>query len=63
MMKNANLRSQFPLAKLHGTVSPELTAIWELHSGACKKQEESQPIPLYEKVCFMCNVWDFILHL
>lgn len=50
MMKNVSVANQFPLAKLHGTVSPELRGIWELHFHACKKQEESQPIPLYEKL-------------
>ncbi|KAL2922984.1 Condensin-2 complex subunit H2 [Bienertia sinuspersici] len=50
IMKNINVASQFPLAKLHGTVSPELTGIWELHFRACNRQEEFKPIPLYEKL-------------
>ncbi|KMS98964.1 hypothetical protein BVRB_3g067040 [Beta vulgaris subsp. vulgaris] len=49
MMKNINVASQFPLAKLHGTISPELTRIWELHICA-RKRQETQPIPLYEKL-------------
>lgn len=56
MMKNINVASQFPLAKLHGTISPELTRIWELHICA-RKRQETQPIPLYEKVCFICSDW------
>uniref|UniRef100_A0A803LLW2 Condensin-2 complex subunit H2 n=1 Tax=Chenopodium quinoa TaxID=63459 RepID=A0A803LLW2_CHEQI len=50
MRKNVSVVHQFPLAKLHGTVSPELLEIWELHFRSCKKQEESQPIPLFEKL-------------
>ncbi|XP_021770813.1 condensin-2 complex subunit H2-like [Chenopodium quinoa] len=50
MRKNVSVAYQFPLAKLHGTVSPELTEIWELHFRTCKNQEESQPVPLFEKL-------------
>ncbi|XP_057539590.1 condensin-2 complex subunit H2 isoform X1 [Amaranthus tricolor] len=45
-----SVASQFPLAKLHGTISPELTGIWEMHFGAREGKEESKPVPLYEKL-------------
>lgn len=48
--KHNILTTQFPLAKMHGPISPELTEIWEKHR-ACERQQEPQTPPLYEKVC------------
>lgn len=41
------MTTMFPPAKLHGTVSPELTEIWEIR----RHSHEGQP-SLFEKVCF-----------
>ncbi|KAJ9699648.1 hypothetical protein PVL29_005491 [Vitis rotundifolia] len=47
--KHNLLTTQFPLAKMHGPISPELTEIWEKHR-ACERQQEPQTPPLYEKL-------------
>lgn len=47
--KHNILTTQFPLAKMHGPISPELTEIWEKHR-ACERQQEPQTPPLYEKL-------------
>lgn len=49
MTKHNNIASQFPLAKLHGTITPELTKIWEMGLHHRKRQEESKP-RLYEQL-------------
>lgn len=41
----------FPPAKLHGTISPELTEMWEMQRCADERQKGSQSPPLFEKVC------------
>ncbi|KAL9225933.1 hypothetical protein vseg_001806 [Gypsophila vaccaria] len=50
MIKQIGLGSQFPLAKLHGIVCPELAEIWELRCCARERQPESQPPSSYEKL-------------
>lgn len=42
----------FPPAKLHGTISPELTEMWEIRCHAQEQQRGSQSPSLFEKVCF-----------
>lgn len=44
--RHPSLTAEFPLAKLRGPISTELTEIWEAKFGA----SESQALPLYEKV-------------
>lgn len=39
----------FPLAKLHGPISPELMEMWEMRQHVHERQRDSQP-PLYEKL-------------
>jgi hypothetical protein len=46
------MTTMFPPAKLHGTVSPELTEIWEIRRHAHEGQRGSQSPSLFEKVCF-----------
>lgn len=48
------LAVEFPLAKLHGPVSTELTDIWEAEFGALGKGGNSETPSLYEKVCLPC---------
>ncbi|KAF6173816.1 hypothetical protein GIB67_003817 [Kingdonia uniflora] len=48
--KQISLASQFPVARLHGTISPDLTEVWEAQLDACKRQQEPQSPPLYEKL-------------
>jgi condensin-2 complex subunit H2 len=46
-----SMTSLFPLAKLHGPISPELTKMWEMRRCAHQRQKDSQSSPpLYEKV-------------
>ncbi|XP_021291120.1 condensin-2 complex subunit H2 [Herrania umbratica] len=40
----------FPLARLHGPISPELTEMWERWQSAFERQRESTSPPLYEKL-------------
>ncbi|XP_071703099.1 condensin-2 complex subunit H2-like [Rutidosis leptorrhynchoides] len=40
----------FPLAKLHGPISPEFQEIWEARRHVSKKDQESESLPLYEKL-------------
>uniref|UniRef100_A0A7N0T1Z6 Condensin-2 complex subunit H2 n=1 Tax=Kalanchoe fedtschenkoi TaxID=63787 RepID=A0A7N0T1Z6_KALFE len=44
------IASQFPLAKLHGPISPELTKIWEARVKAKENQKGLESPPLYEKL-------------
>ncbi|TKY72577.1 Condensin-2 complex subunit H2 [Spatholobus suberectus] len=52
---NSNVRQPvtmstlFPLAKLHGPISPELMEMWEMRHHVHERQRDSQP-PLYEKL-------------
>lgn len=49
-VKPVSITTHFPLAKLHGTVSPELANIWEMRYNAFERQRMSHSPPLYEKV-------------
>lgn len=49
--KCASLASEFPLARLHGTISSDLIDIWEKKYCAMKKQGDSES--LFEKVLFV----------
>lgn len=48
--KQASMTTMFPPAKLHGTVSPELTEIWEIRRHAHQGQRGSQSPSLFEKL-------------
>ncbi|GMJ12239.1 hypersensitive to excess boron 2 [Hibiscus trionum] len=48
--KSNPITTLFPLARLHGTISPELTEMWERQQNATEKQRESKSPPLYEKL-------------
>ncbi|PON62007.1 Condensin-2 complex subunit H [Parasponia andersonii] len=48
--KGVSIATLFPLARLRGTISPDLTKLWEMQSHAHKRQRESQSPPLYEKL-------------
>ena len=52
-IKRIPITTQFPLARLHGTISSELTEIWEAKHRASEIQRESPSLPLYEKVCLL----------
>lgn len=45
------MSSLFPLAKLHGPISPELVELWERQNNAHERQRDFQA-PFYEKVLF-----------
>ncbi|XP_045792419.1 condensin-2 complex subunit H2-like [Trifolium pratense] len=46
-----SMTTLFPLAKLHGPISPELTKMWEMRRCAHQRQKDSQSSPpLYEKL-------------
>ncbi|KAL4311384.1 hypothetical protein GQ457_01G030600 [Hibiscus cannabinus] len=49
-LKSNPITTLFPLARLHGTISPELTEMWERRQKAIEKQRESKSPPLYEKL-------------
>ncbi|CAK9145601.1 unnamed protein product [Ilex paraguariensis] len=44
------LTTEFPLARLHGPISSELSEMWEKKRRALEKQQELQSPPLYEKL-------------
>lgn len=48
--KHQSLAKEFPLAKLSGPISTELTEIWEAKFCGSEKVGKSQSLPLYEKV-------------
>ncbi|KAE8683352.1 Condensin-2 complex subunit H2 [Hibiscus syriacus] len=50
LTKSNPITALFPLARLHGTISPELTEMWEKQQNAFEKQRESKSPPLYEKL-------------
>ncbi|KAJ8766459.1 hypothetical protein K2173_022518 [Erythroxylum novogranatense] len=49
-IKHISITKLFPLAKLHGPISPELTEMWEAHCKILKNSDKSQSPPLYEKL-------------
>ncbi|OMO53612.1 Non-SMC condensin II complex, subunit H2-like protein [Corchorus capsularis] len=48
--KTIPITTLFPLARLHGTISPELTEMWERRQNAFERQKESNSPPLFEKL-------------
>ncbi|KAK3016355.1 hypothetical protein RJ639_005739, partial [Escallonia herrerae] len=48
--RRINIIKEFPLARLHGTISSELTEIWETQCRVTERQQESHSPPLYEKL-------------
>ncbi|XP_004296865.1 PREDICTED: condensin-2 complex subunit H2 [Fragaria vesca subsp. vesca] len=48
--KQASMATIFPPAKLHGTISPELTEMWEIRRHAQEQQRGSQSPSLFEKL-------------
>lgn len=48
--KHESVAALFPLAKLHGPVSPEFAKIWEEQNHAFETHKESNSALLYEKV-------------
>ncbi|KAL0434038.1 UNVERIFIED_CONTAM: Condensin-2 complex subunit H2 [Sesamum latifolium] len=55
--KHLSLSVEFPLAKLRGPISTELTEIWEAKFGVSEKLGKSQSLSHYEKVAalyFVC---------
>ena len=51
--KRVPITKQFPLARMHGTISPELSEVWEARRHASESQHEPKSLPLYEKVGFL----------
>nr|XP_043607938.1 condensin-2 complex subunit H2 [Erigeron canadensis] len=45
-----SILEEFPLAKLHGPISAELNEIWDARYHVDKKDQESESLPLYEKL-------------
>jgi len=45
------MSSLFPLAKLHGPISPELVELWEMQHVVHERQRDSQA-PFFDKVPF-----------
>ncbi|KAK7290374.1 hypothetical protein RIF29_04753 [Crotalaria pallida] len=45
-----SMSTLFPVAKLHGPISPELMEMWEMRRHAHERQRDSQSVPLYEKL-------------
>jgi condensin-2 complex subunit H2 len=48
--KKKTLASIFPVAKIDGVVSPELTKSFEVQMSQQENPHASQSVPLYEKV-------------
>ncbi|XP_042474897.1 condensin-2 complex subunit H2-like [Macadamia integrifolia] len=48
--KQSSLTAQFPLARLHGTIDPEFSEIWEAQVLALERLQGSQSPPPYEKL-------------
>ncbi|XP_022844802.1 condensin-2 complex subunit H2-like isoform X2 [Olea europaea var. sylvestris] len=48
--KHVSITEEFPLAKLNGPTSSELTELWEAKRGNSERQGKSQSTPLYEKL-------------
>jgi condensin-2 complex subunit H2 len=51
--KKKTLASIFPLAKMDGVVSPQLTKYFEIHMSQQEKSNASQSVALYEKVLYI----------
>jgi condensin-2 complex subunit H2 len=51
--KKVSVTTLFPIATLHGTISPGLLKIWEMQRHTLERRGESQSPPLYEKVLFL----------
>ncbi|XP_021898413.1 condensin-2 complex subunit H2 isoform X1 [Carica papaya] len=49
-MNRISITTLFPLARMRGTVSPELNGIWEMHRDALHRERKSEDPPLYEKL-------------
>ncbi|KAL6966314.1 hypothetical protein U1Q18_032095 [Sarracenia purpurea var. burkii] len=47
--KRVPITTLFPLARMHGTISPELSEVWEARCHASERRESKSP-PLYEKL-------------
>ncbi|OIV95225.1 hypothetical protein TanjilG_21615 [Lupinus angustifolius] len=50
MTRQVSMSMLFPVAKLHGPISPELMEMWEMRHHAHECQKDSQSAPLYEKL-------------
>lgn len=48
--KSISVVAQFPLAKMNGAISSDITEIWEAQRRAGENQQESQSPPPYEKM-------------
>ncbi|KAE9594494.1 hypothetical protein Lal_00001364 [Lupinus albus] len=48
--RQVSMSMLFPVAKLHGPISPELMEMWEMRHHAYECQKDSQSAPLYEKL-------------
>lgn len=51
MRQPAPMSSLFPLAKLHGPISPELVELWEMQHVVHERERDTQT-PFYVKVLF-----------
>lgn len=60
--RQVSLSTMFPLAKLHGPISSELTEMWEMRRCARQRQKDSQSTPpLYETVLLNgCSVHQYM---
>ncbi|EEF45573.1 conserved hypothetical protein [Ricinus communis] len=48
--RQTSITTMFPLARMRGTISPELTEIWEARFSRSEKTESADSPPLYEKL-------------
>ncbi|KAF1882003.1 hypothetical protein Lal_00038647 [Lupinus albus] len=48
--RQVSMSTMFPVAKLHGPISPELMEMWEMRRHNHERQKDSQSAPLYEKL-------------
>lgn len=48
--KRIPITTQFPVAKMHGTISAELSEVWEARRRASERPQESKSPSLYEKL-------------
>lgn len=53
LCKRISISTLFPLARLHGTISPELTDIWKAQCKKFERHGKSESASLYEKVLFL----------
>ncbi|XP_050220005.1 condensin-2 complex subunit H2 [Mercurialis annua] len=55
-MKQTSINTMFPLARIHGPISPELTEIWEARCNKSERKGNLDSFPLYEKLRqSLCN--------